>query len=115
MTPREERAAVEAAWERAEACPRGYPDHHLTWVISLGGIRFTRACIPERNTAPTEAEAWHAAHLYTVDRQRQIAEVKARMDWLTSIENDDTPNAEFNGIMTMLQEKLADLQKGMKP
>ena len=122
MTPQEEREYVESAWTAIRNDgTRRHPD------LELGGT-----WIP-RSDAEWD-EAWHAAYLFTVERQRQIAEVKEEIvvlkpfaegrteEALTTMPvwaNDTIPALLAAGRAiqrTLLREQaaLAELKRGLK-
>jgi hypothetical protein len=113
MTHEEERAAVEAAWSDLDDDPfAGKVGHDGKYHVFLPGWF--------ENGYLTPNAAWHAAYLYTVERQRQIAEVQEEIAWINECAIDPLmSSAQESNIKTRIlaveQQRLEDLQSGMKP
>jgi hypothetical protein len=114
MTIQEERTYVEAAWE-----------HPALQSLEKAGFN--------KNGSMTKLGMIHAAYLFTVELQRQIAEVEEEIELLSTEavispkleelyrENTLEFSKEFlrrkqvmNRILAREQQRLADLRKGVK-
>jgi hypothetical protein len=120
MTEQEEREYVEKVWPECEAkwlpsMPYRFRvemryDSDMVWA-DLKGSGFFKT-----DSELTEQRAWHAAYLFTVERQRQIKEVEEEIQWIAGVVYG---RAHFNHpaverILAVEQQRLADLQRGMK-
>jgi hypothetical protein len=108
MTEQEEREYVEARWEKVR--------HADTALSVLAGPHYVIITDDQRHQIcavyrHTESEAWHATYLFTVERERQIAEVKEEIDWINCGRKIE-PAAQR--ILAREQAALAELQRGMK-
>lgn len=104
LTGEQEWQEVEKAWERV------YFNHGRVYAALPNG---SEAILSGNPRVPMyEAEAIHAAYLYTLDIQRRIAEVREEIAWLLDGPSNDDP--AFQRILAREQSALAALQKGLR-
>jgi hypothetical protein len=108
MTPQEERAAVEAAWEHFDHWPL-----HDNLTIYDGE---NPTALIARFDGP---DCVHVAFLFTQERQRQIAEVKEEIGLIEYCRDtyywcEEEPST-IGRILAREQAALSDLTRGMKP
>jgi phage terminase Nu1 subunit (DNA packaging protein) len=94
MTPAEEEAYVRARWIRVT--------NHGAYIVIRNVFRFCSESFID----------WHAAYLFTVQREAEIADVKEEIELLESLSITDYRRGI--AILAREQAALAELKKGWK-
>ena len=111
MTPQQEREYVEARWEAKLA------EGPFACVVYFDtGIADIERCIHAIGNGPTSDTAWHAAFLFTKERERQIAEVEEEIDLLCKVWPAYYPSdsATMDRIVDVEKARLAELKCGLR-
>ena len=100
LTPQQEQEYVERVW-KIEYTVGGEFSSCVVW-----------GRVPRSSPRPN-ADDWHAAFLYTIERERQITVVEKQIAWLDGLP-ESWKDDIFGQIHQHAQAVLADLKRGMK-
>ena len=115
LTTAEERKYVEAAWKYNFLCLRS-GSGNLPWHSWIGVVNK-----PDNwdGYFATEAEAIHAAYLYTLEREEQIRQIEEEISIcgliiLLRAERGDLTAPIYKRTVARLRHELEQLKKGMR-
>jgi hypothetical protein len=111
MTSQEEREWVEARWERIET---DLDPLYANYVKLHNGLWPDVISQWDTFRAEDQEAAWHAAYLFTLDRERQIAEVEEEISLINGWRWIHEDNAAGKRILAAEQRRLDALRTGWK-
>jgi hypothetical protein len=116
MTPAEEEACVRSRWERVHIIDnQEMDDTDDLWYRIWIGSGDSRSEVFDHGS-PTRAETIHAAYLFTVQREAEIADIKNELIEISYISRNfkEERGKCWKRIFARAQADLAELKKGWK-
>lgn len=110
LTTQQEREYVEARWELVVCCDGSYRGYRRGTILLQDVIDHW-----------LDFHSWHAAYLFTLDRERQIAEVEEEIEFVRNTRFSYTCQAGYEKksapqrrILAAEQQRLDALKQGWK-